>query len=99
MSPFDHTNTLNINFGHAFSFFGPYTTPTHNCVSKFWLQYLRNLYDRNTRIVVIKIYLTEVDLRQFEFSDTIMIKNRSYRVNKINYNPDNLSKVELILLP
>tara|TARA_Y100000004_G_scaffold63462_2_gene71195 strand:- start:4777 stop:7620 length:2844 start_codon:yes stop_codon:yes gene_type:complete len=99
MSPFDHTNSLNINFGHAFSFFGPYTTPTNNCVSKFWLQYLRNLYDRNTRIVVIKIYLTEVDLRQFEFSDTIMIKNRSYRVNKINYNPDNLSKVELILLP
>lgn len=99
MRPFFHDNSLDINWGHAFSYFGAYTSPTDNVVSKFWLQYLRNLYNKNTRIITVKIYLTEVDMHNFNFSDIVMIKNREYRVNKIEYNAENLSKVELILLP
>ena len=45
------------------------------------------------------MYLSENDISNFEFYDKIMIKNRLFRVDKINYKPDTLSTVELILLP
>jgi len=43
--------------------------------------------------------LTGADLTEFRFFDKIQIKNRLYRVNKINYKPGDLASVELILIP
>ena len=43
--------------------------------------------------------LTPKNLAEFEFYDTVMVKNREYRVNKIQYNSGLLASVELILIP
>ena len=48
--------------------------------------------------MLIKVNLTAGDIAQFEFSDLVMIKNRSYRVNRIDYKPKDLSTVEFILI-
>ena len=44
------------------------------------------------------MYLTEQDIDDFNFYDRVVIKNRKFRVSKIDYKPNTLSVVELILL-
>ena len=48
--------------------------------------------------MVLKVNLKPSDINQFNFYDTVMIKNRVYRVNKIEYKPHDLSTVEFILI-
>ena len=48
--------------------------------------------------MTVKINLNASDINTFQFYDKIRIKNREYRVNSINYNPGELSVVELIIL-
>jgi hypothetical protein len=43
--------------------------------------------------------LSPADINEWNFWDTILIKNRVYRVNKIKYNSGLLASVELILIP
>jgi len=73
--------------------------PTVNTLyNRFWASYYDQLYDPDTRVVTIKINLTPSDINQFDFADLVMIRNRTYRVNKIDYKPGDLAKVELILI-
>ena len=37
-------------------------------------------------------------VNDFDFSKNVMIKNKAYRVNKIDYKPNDLSTVEFILI-
>lgn len=74
-------------------------TPTYNIYNTYWQKYIDTLYDKTTRIVKGKIFLTGNDINNFRFNDKILIKNRAYRVNKIDFRPGNISKIELILLP
>jgi len=48
--------------------------------------------------MTLKVNLQPADIATFEFSDYVMIKNRSYRVNRIDYKPSDLSTVEFILV-
>jgi len=75
------------------------TIPTANLYSLFWQPYYKDLYNPDTRIVTLKVNLTPSDINSFNFYDTVMIKNRIYRVNKIDYKPNDLAKVEFILIP
>ena len=43
--------------------------------------------------------LNASDINTFQFFDMVMIKNRVFRVNKIDYKPNDLSVVEFILIP
>ena len=47
----------------------------------------------------IKVNLTASDISTFKFNLQVMIKNRIFRVNKIDYKPNDLSTVEFILIP
>ena len=47
----------------------------------------------------MKVNLTPADINVFKMNDRVMIKNRSFRVNKIDYKPNNLATVEFILIP
>ena len=47
----------------------------------------------------MKVNLTPADINTFKMSDKVMIKNRVFRVNKIDYKPNNLATVEFILIP
>ena len=92
-------NTKDYNFrtGQLIGSIG--NTPVENLYNTYWSPYYDELYHPDTRLVNIKIYLTPLDIANFEFYYTIRIKNREYRVNKIEYKPYELSSVELILIP
>ena len=49
--------------------------------------------------MTVKVNLNAADITQFDFRNKVMIQNRSFRVNKIDYKPNDLSTVEFILIP
>ena len=73
--------------------------PIDNLYNEYWSPYYDELYNPDTRVVSVKIYLTPSDIASFKFYNKVRIKNREYRVNKIDYKPNELSNVELILIP
>lgn len=72
---------------------------TNNLFNTYWLPYLNELYNPNTRTMTLKVNLTPGDINTFKFFDTVFIKNREFRVNKIDYKPNDLAIVEFILIP
>tara|TARA_R100001377_G_scaffold13219_1_gene6652 strand:- start:1596 stop:4331 length:2736 start_codon:yes stop_codon:yes gene_type:complete len=70
-----------------------------NLFNLYWLPYYSELYNPNTRIMTIKVNLSPADINRFRFNDTVYLKNRVFRVNKIDYKPNDLAKVEFILIP
>jgi hypothetical protein len=95
--PFTGTEDKNYNFGSCQTLgFGP--IPSETLYSEYWQPYIDDLYDNDTRQLKLKINLYPSDVSGFRFYDLIQIKNRLYRVNKINYRPGAMSDVELILL-
>ena len=73
--------------------------PVDNLFNLYWLPYLAELYNPDTRTMTIKVNLTPADISTFDFSYTVYIKNREFRVNKIDYKPNDLATVEFILIP
>ena len=73
--------------------------PTDNLYSIYWQPYFNELYNPDTRTMILKVNLTPADINTFKFYDTVFIKNRSFRVNKIEYKPNSLATVEFILIP
>jgi len=71
----------------------------NNLFNLYWLPYYAELYNPNTRIMTIKVNLSPADISEFKFNDTIFIKNRIFRCNKIDYKPNDLATVEFILIP
>ena len=78
---------------------GNQASTLNNLFNLYWLPYYSELYNPNTRIMTIKVNLTPADINTFKFSDTVQIKNRTFRVNKIDYKPNDLATVEFILIP
>ena len=72
--------------------------PINNLFYTYWLPYFSELYSPDTRTMILKVNLTPSDIATFKFFDTVMIKNRAFRVNKIEYKPNSLAKVEFILI-
>ena len=70
-----------------------------NLFNIYWLPYLAELYNPDTRTMTIKVNLNAGDISTFDFSYTVYIKNREFRVNKIDYKPNDLATVEFILIP
>ena len=65
----------------------------------YWADYFNELYNINTRIMTIKVNLNSSDINTFKFNQKVFIKNRLFRVNRIDYKPNDLSTVEFILIP
>jgi len=72
--------------------------PVDNLFSIYWEPYFNELYHPDTRTMILKVNLSASDIASFKFYDTVFIKNRSFRVNKIEYKPNSLAKVEFILI-
>ena len=90
--------TDDYNFGET-QYFQPIgQTVTSNLFNNYWLPYYNQLYNPDTKTMTLKVNLTAGDIAQFSFTDYIMIKNRAYRVNRIDYKPKDLSTVEFILI-
>ena len=73
--------------------------PVNNLFGVYWQPYFNELYNSDTRIMVLKVNLSPTDVTNFKFYDVVFIKNRIFRVNKIEYKPNDLATVEFILLP
>lgn len=91
--------TQDLNFGECPLVQPVGTSPTDNLFNTYWLPYYEALYNPDCRMVTLKMRLTPKDIAEWNFYDTIMVKNREYRVNKIEYNSGVLAKVQLILIP
>tara|TARA_R100000900_G_scaffold130874_1_gene107000 strand:+ start:646 stop:3450 length:2805 start_codon:yes stop_codon:yes gene_type:complete len=104
---FSHTSTIpsvtntstGYNFEDEYGLIGIGSPPVDNLFNRFYSNYFSELYNPDTRIVKISALLSPADIANFEFYDKIQIKNRLYRVNKIDYKPGALTKLELILIP
>ncbi|QDP55466.1 MAG: hypothetical protein Unbinned176contig1000_3 [Prokaryotic dsDNA virus sp.] len=103
-----------LQFGHVTAYptsaqqrdfnFGPvqminYGGTPRTLYAEYWSPYYNELYDSNTMVVKIKCILTPIDMSNVNFYDKIFIKNREYRINKIDYKAGELSTVELIRIP
>jgi len=66
---------------------------------QYWANYFSELYNFDTKTMTVKVNLNAADITQFDFRNKVMIQNRAFRVNKIDYKPNDLSTVEFILIP
>ena len=74
-------------------------SPVDNLFNVYWLPYFNELYNPNTRTMTLQVSLSPSDINSFRFYDKVQIKNRTFRVNKIDYKPNALATVEFILIP
>jgi len=93
------TGTLDFHFGQCQLILPVGNSVPNNLFNLYWLPYYSELYNPDTRIMTIKVNLSPSDINTFKFNDTVMIKNRTYRVNNIDYKPNDLATVEFILIP
>jgi len=91
--------TTDYNFGQCQLIQPIGAAPVDNLFQVYYSPYYDELYHSDTRVMTLKVNLTPADIQNFKFYDTIVIKNREYRVNKIEYKPNTLAKVEFILIP
>ena len=92
-------NRSDFHFGEC-QLVSPVGAPTNNNLfNLYWLPYYNELYNPDTRIMNLKVNLNPSDINTFKFNDTVFIKNRTFRVNKIDYKPNDLATVEFILIP
>ena len=103
---FSHTTAIpatstdtDLNYGEIQLINGVGVSPEDNLYNTYWSPYYDELYNPDTRYMTLKVNLNASDINQFNFYDKVMIKNREYRVNKIEYKPNDLSTVEFILIP
>jgi hypothetical protein len=98
-NPPDPDDTVDFHFGIC-QLIQPIGNATpNNLFNTYWLPYFNELYNPDTRTMTLKVNLTPGDINTFNFYDTVFIKNRLFRVNKINYKPNELATVEFILIP
>ena len=93
------SSTSDFNFGELQLMPNVFANTINNLFNIYWLPYYLELYNPDTRIMTIKVNLSPADINTFKFNDTVFIKNRTFRVNKINYKPNDLATVEFILIP
>lgn len=93
------TDARDLNFGIQQLFPNVLGGTINNLYNLYWADYFNELYNINTRIMTIKVNLTSADINTFKFNQRVFIKNRLFRVNRIDYKPNDLSTVEFILLP
>jgi hypothetical protein len=98
-NPPDPDDTVDFHFGIC-QLTQPIGDATpNNLFNTYWLPYFNELYNPDTRTMTLKVNLTPGDINTFNFYDTVFIKNRLFRVNKIDYKPNELATVEFILIP
>ena len=90
--------TYDYNFGSSQLILAVGDVPVNNLYNVYWAPYYDELYNSDTKGMKLKVYLTPSEIANFNFYDKVRIKNREYRVNKIDYKAGELSTVEFILL-
>jgi hypothetical protein len=98
-NPPDPDDTIDFHFGEC-QLITPIGEATpNNLFNMYWRPYFNELYNPDTRTMTLKVNLSPGDINTFKFYDTVFIKNREFRVNKIDYKPNDLATIEFILIP
>ena len=92
------TDTRDFHFGECQLIQPIGNTTPNNLFNIYWLPYFNELYNPDARTMTIKVNLSAGDINTFRFYDTVIIKNREFRVNKIDYKPNDLATIEFILI-
>lgn len=105
----DHFNapfgkdTADLNFGWANWYYqnlnGTWAT-LNNCYNVFYKDMVDEYNSPDSRLMTCKMYLTPSDIRDLKLSDTIIVNNVAYHINKIKQwkNEHEPVQVELIKL-
>ena len=93
------STTIDFHFGDCQLMPGVGVATPNNLFGLYWLPYYKELYNPNTRTMTLKVNLSPATINTFRFNDRVFIKNRVFRVNKIDYKPNDLATVEFILIP
>ena len=93
------TDTDDYHFGVCQLLTGLGQPTANNLFSNYWEPYFRELYNPDTRIMTLKVNITPGDINTLNMFDRIYIKNREFRINKIDYKPNDLAVIEFILVP
>lgn len=92
--------TKDINFGAAQEiYFDPNTYTSNNLFNDYWSEYIAEIADKDSKILVCYAYLTPLDIAQLDFSKAVLIDGIRFRINKIedyDYTNNELVKVELL---
>jgi hypothetical protein len=97
-----YTPTIDINYAIPSLL---YYQPTNiddisvNLFTLYWIQYMYEIIDQDSRLLIANFRLNEQDINQLDFSKLIYIQGVLYRLNKINdYNATqrDTCKVELL---
>ena len=73
--------------------------PKEDTFSKFWKQYLDNIFNKDARVLIGNFKLNSIDVANLKYNDKIFVKDSYYRVNKISnyaFGKDVSTRVELI---
>ena len=92
------STSLDLNFSPHLLIGISGSTP-NSLYQEYWSNYFDELYNFDTKTMTVKVNLNASDISQFDFRNKVMIRNRAFRVNKIDYKPNDLSTVEFILIP
>jgi hypothetical protein len=97
--PASSNQSYDYHFGECQLLAGAGFPPMQNLFNLYWRPYMAELYNSDTRTMSVKVNLTPADIATFNLYDTVFIKNRQFRVNHIEYKPNDLAVVEFILIP
>ena len=94
-----HIGLDDLNFGYTTNLFiSTQFSQGNNLYLKYWYDYIQQRFTNDRVLVKAKVYLTETDIQNFSFADTIIIDNQNYNVVKIEYNAGKkgLAKIEML---
>lgn len=99
-SPFG-TDTADLNFGWANWYYqnlnGTWAT-AKNTYNVFYKQMIEDYNSPEARLMKCKMYLKSSDIRDLQLSDTILVNNVSYHINKIKQWKNEYEPVEVELI-
>lgn len=91
---------LQVDYGQSQSYFPGGNVPFRTLFFEYYSDIIKQITQRQSRILKVKANLTANDVLNYQFKDTIFFENQLYRINRLEYNttPGELSVVELIRL-
>jgi len=105
-TPANFSGSIDLHFGNTYSP-GHYNyhqnqysgTTRRTAFEEYWAFYINELYDIDSRLVTLNIFLEPTEIPDLQLNDKIHIDGHYYRINKIkgaNVNKEDSVEVELI---
>jgi hypothetical protein len=96
------TSTIDLGFGVPYRIYWNWAGMAYTSANRYNVRYSKHtdeITDRDSKIVVLRAFLTEMDIKKFSFRRLVFIDGTYYIVNKIeDYDPQVEKPCKLILL-